>query len=380
MDKADTFHTTAKLLFVSNSCWSLYNFRRDIIEYFSKAGYEIHVAASKDDFAMLLVNIGCKVHDIQFNNRRLNPIEDLQLFYTLKSIYKNVRPDLIFHYVVKPNIYGSIAASQLKIPSVAVITGLGYAFAKKNWLSRLITILYKISLRHVYKVWMLNAADKDIFLRNNIVDSNKITVLQSEGINTEKFRPALKKATNEIFIFLMATRMLWSKGVGFFAEASEMLQQKGLIFECRLIGFFEPGHPDSIPVDQLEVWKNKKIFTVLGFSENVIPYFENADCFVLPSYYQEGVPRSLLEAGAMQVPSITTNNEGCKEVIRDGLNGFICEMKDAKDLADKMEKMIRMDNNVLKKMGCQARELVVQKFDVKFVLEKYISLLSELKL
>jgi glycosyltransferase involved in cell wall biosynthesis len=380
MKKTNAEANPAKLFFVSNSCWSIYNFRLDVIEYFIKAGYEIHIAATRDDFAMLLVNIGCKLHHIQFNNRRLNPVEDLKLFFILKALYKKIKPDLIFHYVIKPNIYGSFAASQLKIPSVAVITGLGYAFANRNWLSWFVIKLYKAALKNVHSVWMLNQNDKDLFLRKNIVDPQKTMLLQGEGINAQKFKPSSKKRTDHIFTFLMATRMLWSKGVGLFAEASKILHKKGLIFECQVIGFFEPNHPDSISLEQFENWKDDKIFNCLGFSENVIPFFENADCFVLPSYYQEGVPRSLLEAGAMQIPAITTNNDGCTTVIKDGINGFICEMNNAEDLAAKMEKILCMQPETLQEMGQRGREFVLQKFDVKFVIEQYVNLVDHLNL
>ena len=303
MNDAD-IKRSLKILFVSNSCWSIYNFRLDVIEYFISIGHEVHVAASRDDFAIKLLNTGCKVHNIQFNNRRLNPLNDISLLFKLKHLYKHIKPDLIFHYVIKPNIYGSIAASQLKIPSVAVITGLGYAFATHNWLSTLVIKLYRYALKKVMCVWMLNEEDRRTFIQKKIINIDKTYVLHSEGINTEKFKSISVKHNDKPFTFLMATRMLWSKGVGLFAEASKILKQKNYVFKCNVIGFFEPNHPDSISLDQLEEWKNQKIFSYLGFSENVIPFYESADCFVLPTYYHEGVPRSLLEACAMQVPAL----------------------------------------------------------------------------
>lgn len=374
---ADSNHSL-KILFVSNSCWSIYNFRLDVIEHFINLGYEVHVAASRDDFAIKLINVGCKLHSIYFNNRRLNPLQDIQLFFALKNIYKKIKPAIIFHYVIKPNIYGSIAASQLKIPSVAVITGLGYAFATHNWLASLVIKLYRYALKKVMFVWMLNEEDRQLFIQNKIVAFDKTDVLQSEGINTEKFKASQPKNNHKNFVFLMATRMLWSKGVGLFADASEILRQKGYDFECKVIGFFEPNHPDSISIEQLEQWKSKNIFSYLGFSEDVIPFFAMADCFVLPSYYQEGVPRSLLEACAMQVPVITTNNNGCKEVILNNVNGFICSKNNAKDLAAKMEKVICLEPSQLAEMGCKGREIVMNKFDVKLTIEKYNQVVNKI--
>ncbi len=360
-----------KILFVSNSCWSIYNFRLDVIENFIKLGYEVHVIASRDDFSIKLINVGCKLHNIYFNNRRLNPLQDLKLFFSLKRLYKKINPFIIFHYVIKPNIYGSIAASQLKIPSVSIITGLGYAFASNNWLARLVTNLYRYALKKVSNVWMLNEEDQQLFIQKKIVDVNKINVLQSEGINTEKFKVHAIKEHNNSFVFLMATRMLWSKGIGLFADASEILKGKGYQFESKVIGFFEPNHPDSISLQQLEEWKNKNVFSYLGFTEDVMQFFLLADCFVLPSYYQEGVPRSLLEACAMQVPAITSNISGCKKVIKNRVNGFICKTNNAEDLASKMEEAITINRETLKIMGDRGRKIVCEQFDVNLVIIEY---------
>jgi glycosyltransferase involved in cell wall biosynthesis len=369
-EPANTKHSI-RIFFVSNSCWSIYNFRSDVLEHFIKLGYEVHVAALKDDFAIKLLNIGCKVHDIKFNNRRLNPLADIRFLLRLKALYRKVKPDLIFHYVIKPNIYGSIAASQLKIPSVAIITGLGYAFAKNNWLTTLVIKLYRYALKKAAFVWMLNEEDRQLFIQKKIVDIHKTDVLPSEGVNTQKFKSYPVEKNNETFVFFMATRMLWAKGVGLFAIASEILKQKGYTFECKVIGFFEPNHPDSIPIEQLEEWRSRGIFAFLGFSDDVVPHFAAADCFVLPSYYQEGVPRSLLEAGAMQLPVITTDNNGCNEVIKHNINGFICGKNNAEDLASKMEKILSLTHSQLAEMGCRGREIVLNKFDVKFTIEKY---------
>lgn len=371
MNEAATTNHPIKIFFVSNSCWSIYNFRSDVIEHFIKLGYEVHVAALKDDFAIKLLNIGCKVHEIKFNNRKLNPLADISFLFELKALYRKVKPDMIFHYVIKPNIYGSIAATQLKIPSVAIVTGLGYAFAKDNWLTALVIKLYRYAFKKVMFVWMLNEEDRLLFIQKKIVEINKTSVLQSEGVNTTKFNTTGSLKNNKVFVFLMATRMLWSKGLGLFAEASEILKQKGYAFECKVIGFFEPNHPDSIPLEQLEEWKSKNIFSFLGFSEDVIPFFAMADCFVLPSYYHEGVPRSLLEACAMKVPAITTDSSGCNEVIKDNVNGFICARNSAEDLASKMEKILCLSADQLTEMGCNGRKIVLHKFDVRFTIEKY---------
>lgn len=360
-----------KIFFVSYNYWDTYNFRLDVIKHFIDIGYEVHIAAIKDDFADRILDTGCKVHYIKFNNRGLNPLKDLFFLFRLKKIYRQVQPDLIFHYAIKPNIYGSIVAAQLKIPSVSIITGLGYAFASDNWLSFLVIKLYRYALKNVNLIWMLNEEDKDLFITKRIASPGKINLLQSEGIDTERFKPIDQPRNKSNFTFLMATRMLWSKGVGVFAEASETLQKKGYNFQCVVAGFFEPGHPDTISPEALKAWQAKNLIIYSGFFENIIPLLAAADCFVLPSYYHEGVPRSLLEACAMQLPAITTNNSGCKEVIKNNINGFICSKNNAEDLAAKMEKMLNLTPAQLAEMGRRGREIVLDKFEIQFTIAKY---------
>lgn len=362
-----------KIIFVSNSCWSIYNFRLEVVKHFLQRGFEIHVIATKDDFAIMLMNLGCKIHHIGFNNRELNPADDINLYFNLKRLYKQIKPLLIFHYVIKPNIYGSLAASSLKIPSVAVITGLGYAFSKQNWLTKLVMRLYKAALKNVTSVWFLNKDDAELFSSKKIAPHNKIQILNSEGVDTNHFRRSGDKDCfpQKPFIFLMLTRMLWTKGIGVLAEAAKLLHAKGLSFECHIIGFFEPHHPNTIPIKKLQEWQEKKIFNYMGFATNVLPFLNKADCFVLPSYYNEGVPRSLLEACAMQIPVITTDSTGCRDVVIDGVNGFLCKKNDTGDLADKMQQVLLMNEHERREMGMKGRELVLQKFDVHYVIANY---------
>lgn len=370
----------ARILFVSNSCWSIYNFRLEVIRHFIRRGYEVHVIATKDDFAILLMNVGCRVHDFAFNNRALSPVADLKIYFRLKHLYRKIKPSLIFHYVIKPNIYGSLAAASLNIPSVAVVTGLGYAFSRQNWLSALVSKLYQHSLKKVHKVWFLNREDAEMFSSRKIADPAKMDILNSEGINTAHFQKKQQQHGRDenTFVFLMVTRMLWTKGIGVLAEASRILHEKGLRFECHIIGFFEQHHPNSISIEQLQQWQESKVFNYIGFTHNVVPYLERADCFVLPSYYQEGVPRSLLEACSMELPVITTDNTGCRDVVVEGENGFLCNKNDPADLAVKMEKILLMDPYRRCEMGRKGRELVAGKFEMRFILQKYDQLVSSL--
>ena len=364
---------------VSNSAWSVYNFRLDIVRYLRER-YNILVIAPDDEYSSLLEQEGCRYIPISFNNRSENPVKDYNLYRQLKTIYAAERPDFIFHYVIKPNIYGSLAAASCSIKSVAVVTGLGYSFARHNWLYRIVLLLYKRALRNTEEVWFLNNDDAAIFINEKIVNIKKMKVLPGEGINTDYFLPGEKSAHegNTAFSFLMSARLLRSKGISVYANAARILKKKNYNVNFELIGFFEKNHPDSVPEDDLKKWEDEGLIRYLGFAKDVRIFLNRTDCFVFPSFYNEGVPRSLMEAASMELPIITSFNRGCKEVVLNNSNGYTCNPNDAFDLADKMEKMINLPADERIRMGENGRKLVAEKFNISKVIKEYERTLSRL--
>ncbi|PWT75329.1 MAG: glycosyl transferase [Bacteroidetes bacterium] len=357
--------------FVSNSAWSVYNFRLDVIRHL-KQRFDILIIAPDDAFSSMLVQEGCRFIPIEFNNRSENPFLDFRLYQQLKKIYRKEGPDFIFHYVIKPNIYGSMAAASFSIKSVAIITGLGYSFAKKNWLYRIARLLYKRALKKAEEIWFLNNEDAGIFTKERIVPIEKIKVLPGEGINTDFFsNHAPEQHGQGSFHFLMSTRLLKSKGVRIYADAARILKRKNYDAVFTLIGFFEKHHPDSVAEEELRKWQEEGLLQYKGFARDVRPFLEKADCFVLPSFYNEGVPRSLMEAASMELPILTSFNRGCKEVVIDNQTGYTCRLNDPFDLADKMEKIINLSAEERNRMGKAGRDLVVKKFKVEKVIAEY---------
>jgi glycosyltransferase involved in cell wall biosynthesis len=225
------------IAFVSNSAWSIYNFRLDVITHLIKQGYDVLVLAPDDEYSILLQQSGCRFIPVEFDNRSKNPLQDYALYRQLKRHYREQRPDFIFHFVAKPNIYGSLAAASLGIPSVAVITGLGYPFARRNWLYWVLQTLYKRALRKTKEVWFLNNEDAKIFITERIVNIEKVKVLPGEGINTHYFSPGNTRHHKQApFRFLMSTRLLNSKGVSLFADAARILKKKNYDVQFELIG------------------------------------------------------------------------------------------------------------------------------------------------
>ncbi|HMH32949.1 MAG TPA: glycosyltransferase family 4 protein [Puia sp.] len=367
-------HVPGKLIaLVSNSTWAVYNFRLDVIRFLCQNNYQVLVIAPYDEYALLLEQEGCAYSPIRFNNRSENPLRDLSLYYQLKRIYTQQRPDFIFHYVIKPNIYGSLAAAACSIKSVAVVTGLGYSFARKNWLYHIVRLLYKRALRSTEEVWFLNNDDAKIFIKEKIVHIEKMRVLPGGGINTDHFSPAFEGPQERVngFTFLMSTRLLKSKGVGIYADAARIVRNKNYEVNFELIGFFEKNHPDSIPEEELKKWEREGLIRYHGFAKDVRPFLKKSDCFVFPSSYHEGVPRSLMEAASMELPIITSLNRGCKEVVLNNSNGYLCNLNDPFDVADKMEKMMNLTTEERIRMGKNGRALVMKKFNVGIVIKEY---------
>jgi glycosyltransferase involved in cell wall biosynthesis len=359
------------IAFVSNNAWSVFNFRLDVIRWLLKNDVKVLVFSPTDDYADKLIALGCHFIEIDFNNKGENPAKDYLFYRKLRTLYREYKPDFIFHYVAKPNIYGSLAATAEKIPSVAVITGLGYPFAKRNALFLIIRSLYRKALRHASEVWFLNNEDAKVFITEKIVSISKMKVLPGEGVNTKHFAPAEVAKQGEEFAFLMSTRLLKSKGIGLYADAARILKKKNYRVTFSLIGFFEKNHPDSISHDDLAKWEQEGLINYHGFADDVRPFIREADCIVFPSFYNEGVPRCLMEAASMEKPAITSFNRGCKEVVLNNSNGYVCNPNDPFDLADKMEKMINTSVDERIRMGKNGRQLVLKKFDICKIIEEY---------
>ncbi len=357
--------------FVSNNCWSLYNFRMHLLRHYLQMGYKVIVIAAADEYTKDLTAEGMIYYDVEFRNSAVDPISDLRVLRQLKKIYASEKPDIIFHYVTKPSIYGSFAAGNLKIPSISVITGLGYVYSGDNWLSTTVSILFRRALRHAREVWFLNRENAGFFTGKRIIPPGKSKILPGEGIDTSRFAPVPQAGHSDSFVFLMVSRLLWSKGVGTYMEAARMLRNQGLKVEFRLLGKPEKGHPESVSPENLKNWEQGGLLVNLGFSNDVRTALAEADCFVLPTYYEEGIPRTLMEASSMQIPVITSDHTGCNSVIEDGLNGLLCKPRDAGDLARKMITMINLDPAARKEMGRKGREKMQQQFDISHVIRIY---------
>ncbi|SEL59213.1 glycosyltransferase family 4 protein [Parapedobacter koreensis] len=362
-----------KIGFIANTAWSMYNFRLGVMKMLASYGAEIYVVAPYDDYADKFAAFSIQFKPLTcLNAKGTNPLGDYLLYRELRQILKIIRPDFLFTYTIKPNIYGLLATKSLQIPTIAVITGLGHGLAKKGILSAVIKMFYRFALKHSVKTWFLNNDDLTFFIKNNILTEQKTLLLSGEGVDIEYFRRFVPYPDDKTVKFLYTGRFLYEKGVEDFVKAIEQLKQRGLQVEGELLGFANVLNPSAIKIETIRLWESKQIIRYLGATDDVRPYLENTNCLVFPSYYNEGMPRCLLEAASMEVPAITTNTIGCREVVKDGETGYLTEPKDVSSLVAKMEAFVRLPLVYKKEMGKNARKKVEKDFSEVKILAVYL--------
>ncbi len=367
------------IAFVANTSWSIYKFRLYLIKKLIDHGFTIHVLAPRDQHTALFEHIpGLTFIELtKFRGKSISPLYDFQLFRELLGHYRRIRPDLIFHYTIKANIFGSLAAARMGAPAVGVITGLGYAFSGNTLLQASVKTLYRRVLQKNAETWFLNTDDQRIFTKEQLVRKEKTFLLPGEGVDTETFYPSPYEPGKKTVTFLLIARIIRHKGIYEFIRAAELLTQRGLAVRFQLLGFFDEGNPVAISRLQVEEWARQNNIDYLGHTDDVAPFIEQADCIVLPSY-REGLPLSLLEGASMCKALIATDTAGCREVIREGVNGYLCRKKDGADLADKMEKYYRLSPAEKRQMGIEGRSRVLKYFTNEIITGIYLDKINQL--
>lgn len=366
-----------KVAIVLNTSWNIYNFRFNFVKSLIAEGYEVHTIAPVDDFTHYLTAAGCIHHKVTMDSRGANPIKDLALTVELWSIYRKVKPGIVLHYTVKPNVYGTLAARLLHIPSVNNVCGLGTVFLKKNLVSFIAIALYKLAFRYPQKVFFQNSDDQNLFINNKLISPERTDLVPGSGIDLEKFQPRPFKR-NAQFTFLLISRLITDKGVLEYVEAVKKLKASGMNGRFQILGAKDPQHRRGIQLEVIDQWEKEGAVEYLGTTHDVRPFIEQADCIVLPSY-REGAPRTLLEAASSAKPIIATDVPGCHHVVVDQVNGLLCRLKDVDDLADKMVAMSGYDDERLKAFGENGRKKVTLEYSESRVIEKYLQTLKNTK-
>lgn len=370
-----------RVALVINSSWNIINFRSNLLKKIKNDGNEIFAITNKDDYSHNLEDLVSNSDFVSFRSSSINPFLELKLFLELYGKIKKINPDVILTFTIKPNIYAALIGKILKIKTINNIAGLGIAHSN-FFLRNILKVLYKFSLSNAYKCFFQNEDDLDYFIKNKIIDREFSSLLPGSGVDIEYFNvlsrdQSLDKFKSE-FNFLLSSRLLWSKGIHEYVKAARLIKKEFDNVSFWLVGFINVDNKDSIDLSRLENWDHKGDIIYKGSTDDIKFFLKDANCFVLPSYYPEGTPKSLLEAASMKLPIITTDTPGCKNVVKDGVTGFLCKPRDHKDLYEKMKKILLLSIDERLQMGEYARKHIVDNYDDRIVNNAYISTIRSL--
>jgi glycosyltransferase involved in cell wall biosynthesis len=363
------------IFFTSNTAWNLAHFRAPLLHAFAKRGFLLVALVPVDTSVSKLQDMGCEVEPLTVQPHGRNLWADFLLFWSYIRLLRRYRPVALLSFTVKPNIYGGLAARLLGVPQIGNISGLGTAFIQGGWLGKLVGWLYRLALGGAKTVFFQNPDDRDLFLAKRLIRGKQAALLPGSGVDLDYFKPLGERGAGEqnSFVFLFIGRLLGDKGLMELLQAVKLLKDPAL--RLLILGPDGGTNPTAIAPGVLAQLRQDPQIELLGPTDDVRPFIAEADCVVLPSY-REGTPRSLLEAAAMGKPLIATDVPGCRQVVQDGHNGYLCRVKDPHDLSRAMRQLMQLSPEQRQAMGQASRKLVEEVFDEKLVVKKYLKTLS----
>jgi len=380
MIKLVTMTNTKLIAITANTSWYLFNFRSNLIKALIAEGYNVLAIAPADDYSERLSKIGNQVRfrAIKIDQGGTNPFRDFLTAVSFFNIYRKERPEIVLNFTPKNNIYSTLAASRFKIRVINNVAGLGSVFIDEGYTASIARWLYQASQKYASRIFFQNEEDMNLFLNAKLVDTYKTERLPGSGVDLTRFTIAPLPQENNIRFILIA-RLLYEKGIEEYVMAAKALKKKFPQVECRLVGFLDMKNPSAIPRHVIDAWHQSGYINYRGSTDQIEEEISQAHCIVLPSYYREGVPRSLLEGAAMGRVVITTRNVGCQETVEHGKSGYLCEPRDCTSLLNAMESAIHLSREELNKMAINSRELVEKKFDEKIVINRYLNCVNNRK-
>lgn len=360
-----------KIVVLSSHTPSLFWFRLDMMVSFLEKGYQVYALGNESelDWKAKFEEKGIEYQQIYVERNGINPLNDLKTLKSIKTKLLNIKPNKIFAFQAKTVIYGGIAASQLEINEFyPLIAGMGSVFLRDDIKTRIVRFFlireYRIGMRNSKAVFFQNRDDEEIFRKYRIISRQKVELLPGSGVNLERFIP--QKLPNT-FGLLCISRLIRDKGVFEYLEACRRLKEKHPNIRCLLVGPFD-SNPSALKPEELQSYIDDGTIEFFGEQENVVPYYAQCSVFVLPSY-REGTPKTNLEAMACERAILTTDAPGCKETVRQGVNGIMVPIKDVDAIVEGIEYLINNPDVVIK-MAAEGRRMAENYFDVKIVNEK----------
>lgn len=356
----------SKILIISNSDQGLYSFRKELIQELSDKKYEVYLVMPYGERVEYFKEMGIKFVETNLNRRGTNPFSDFKLYKQYKKIMKDIKPDIVLTYTIKPNIYGGMVAKKLKIPYIANITGLGTAVENKGLLQKITTFLYKRAFKKINTVFFQNEENMKYFEVNKIA-IGKHELLPGSGVNINHYK-LLEYPKDNIIRFVFVSRIMKEKGIDYYLEAATYFKNKYDNIEFHICGFLEEDYKQVI---DNAVKENIVIYH--GLVDDIREVFKDMHAIIHPTYYPEGMSNVLLEAAATGRPGIASNRSGCREIIDHSTTGYLFEPHNVEELISKIEEFIKLSNEDKKNMGISARNKVVNEFNRDIVVNEYMN-------
>lgn len=355
-----------KILILANKDITLLYFRKELIEKLVAEKNEVIVCFPKSDKVNEFVNMGCKFIDIKMDRRGTNPIKDMGIIFNYLKILKETKPDIVLTFTIKPNLYGGFACRIKKIPYIANITGLGTALQNEGLLQKLTIFLYHIAFKKIKCCFMQNEDNMKFFEKHKIADGKR-KLLPGSGVNLEKYKLLEYPKENDDLEFLFIGRIMKEKGIDLYIETAKYIKSKYKNTKFHVIGYCEQDYEGI-----LEDLQKEEIIIYHGKQDNMIPFYKLSCCTIHPTYYPEGMSNVLLESAASGRPVITTDKPGCREIVDEGVTGFIVKPQDIESLKIAVEKFINMPYEEKVNMGLAGRRKVEKEFDRNIVIDAYM--------
>jgi glycosyltransferase involved in cell wall biosynthesis len=356
-----------KLLFLVTEDWYFCSHRLTLASEAKRHGYDVVVATRVQKHREQILSAGLKLIPISMVRNGRNPWKEFLSICELVRIYNSERPDIVHHVAIKPVIYGALAARISKVPGVVnAIVGMGYVFSSRNWKARVLRPLIKCAMRALLdrpnvRVILQNPDDRSMMVNVGLVQFNRTELILGSGVDIQEYGPSPEPDGDTTV--MMTSRMLWDKGVGEFVAAARSLKSAGVRAKFVLVGDSDIENPGTVSRDQLEAWKLERVVEWWGHRDDMPAVLSQSHIVCLPSYYREGVPKSLIEAASCGRPVVATDTPGCREIVRDGDNGILVPIRDSVALTAALKKLID-DPSLRCKMGSRGRDIVIERFSI----------------
>lgn len=352
-----------KIALVANTDRYLLGYRIDLARYLQASGHQVTLISPPGKYSPGFSELGFEWKSLTLSRKGVNPIAELKSLLQLMRFYQQANFDVVHHFTIKVVLYGSIAAKLAHIPKIVnSITGLGHIFTSKAFLISVVRffvmILYRLFFQGT-KVIFQNRDDMQFFVSRRLIDEGQVRLIEGSGVDVDRFVTTTEpQGTPRI---ILVSRLLWEKGVGEFVEAAAALKSRGHEIECVLVGDTDDGNPNAIPRNVINDWVQQKIVKWDGWIEDMPEVYAKSHIVCLPSYYGEGLPKTLIEAAACGRPLVAADISGSREIVQDGLNGFLVPAKNVVALADALEKLI-VSPQLRLQMGIFGRNLAENRF------------------